>query len=100
MGDRWTPDEDALLREYYPRHGPKWEGWEMLLPRRSHSSIAGRACKIGVRMRDPSSTLVHDSLDGIEGRAASAVSALDDHTRLRLMLMFMRSSTPRPKPGA
>lgn len=31
---RWTPEEDDLLAEFYPRHGGAWSGWAKLMPDR------------------------------------------------------------------
>lgn len=39
----WTPKEIALVRRYYPEHGPNWGGWRELLPERSYESIAHAA---------------------------------------------------------
>lgn len=47
----WTEEEIAALREHYPSHGPRWEGWSELLPGRSYSSIASRASVLGAVTR-------------------------------------------------
>ena len=48
---RWTPDEDAAIREHYPEHGARWNGWARLMPDRmpTHDDVAHRAMAIGVR---------------------------------------------------
>lgn len=42
----WTKEEDALLREHFPVHGAGWDGWAVLIPRRSCKAIADRARKL------------------------------------------------------
>ena len=88
MGNEWTPEENLLLMEYYPDHGSRWEGWDRLLPRRSHRSIGARAHRIGLRSKHPFAARAHDSLVGIDERATSAVSAIGEwhQTRLRLLM--------------
>lgn len=44
---RWTPEEDAVVLEHYPRRGMKWDGWDELLPRRSRNAIRVRAHSLG-----------------------------------------------------
>lgn len=46
---RWTADEDELLRELYPEHGPSWDGWRRVLPTRSRWAVKSRAKKLGLR---------------------------------------------------
>lgn len=46
---RWTPNEDELLREHYPKHGPSWDGWRRVLPTRSRWAVMRRAKRLGVR---------------------------------------------------
>lgn len=45
----WTTGEEDALRRYYPEHGPSWDGWGKMLPRRSRNSISQHACKLGVK---------------------------------------------------
>lgn len=45
----WTPEEDVLLRQCYPWHTHRWEGWETLLPGRTRRAIQARASRIGLR---------------------------------------------------
>lgn len=46
---RWMPDEDELLRDLYPEHGPSWDGWMRVLPTRSRRAVVTRANKLGMR---------------------------------------------------
>lgn len=48
---RWTPDEDELLREHYPEHGPSWDGWRRVLPTRSRWAVQTRAKKLGIKVQ-------------------------------------------------
>lgn len=43
---RWTPEEDAMLREHFPRHGAGWGGWAEVLPGRSERAIVLRAFRL------------------------------------------------------
>lgn len=45
----WGEFEELALREFYPRHGPQWEGWDEVLPRRTRHAIMQRAAKLGLR---------------------------------------------------
>lgn len=45
----WTPDEDDILRELYPEHGPSWDGWMKVLPTRSRRAVMTRANRLGMR---------------------------------------------------
>ena len=54
MGDnrnRWTPEEDAILREHRD-HGASWEGFRELLPGRSRFAIISRRNALGIRMSE------------------------------------------------
>ena len=44
----WTEAEDRALRSHYPTHGPSWEGWAEILPRRSEKAIRVRATRLGL----------------------------------------------------
>lgn len=48
---RWTPEEDEILRTWYPSRGASWDGWAKLMPDRkpSASSIHNRAWRLGVK---------------------------------------------------
>lgn len=48
---RWTPDEDELLRELYPEHGPSWDGWRRVIPTRSRRAVQTRAKKLGIKVQ-------------------------------------------------
>lgn len=88
LSRQWTEEEDAALMAGYGKHGARWEGWKMILPGRSHSSIGARANRLGLRMSNPSASVVHDSLNGIEERAVTAVASLDEWHVTRLRLLF------------
>jgi hypothetical protein len=45
---RWSADEDAKIRELYPKHGMSWGGWAAELPGRSAQAIQRRASDIGI----------------------------------------------------
>lgn len=47
MGARWTPEEDAVVRENYPSHGGAWDGWSRLLPGRTVEAVRVHAYKLG-----------------------------------------------------
>lgn len=46
----WTPDEDEVLRVYYPTRGSLWSGWAHLMPNRSIRAIEQRASKLGIQV--------------------------------------------------
>lgn len=48
---RWTPEEDDLVRRYYPENGARWRGWRVLMPERdpTYDDISHRARALGVR---------------------------------------------------
>ena len=48
---RWTPEEDAQIREHYPEKGARWAGWARLMPERmpTFDDVAHRARALGVR---------------------------------------------------
>jgi len=48
MGILWKPEEDALLRKYYPEHGPR--GCMRFIKNRSHLGIEKRASVLYVRI--------------------------------------------------
>lgn len=86
MSARWTEDEIDVLMRHYCEHGPKWDGWGELLPERTRTSIISKACSLNLRC-DPLA-IVRDY--GMEPAISAeiAVAALDDATRLRLMLLL------------
>lgn len=47
-GRTWTQEEDALVRDYFPKYGPSWKGWIKLLPGRSMWAICARRKVLGV----------------------------------------------------
>ncbi len=51
MTRTWTNEEVDVLREHYPEHGARWDGWGRLLPGRSEASITHAAERWGVRHR-------------------------------------------------
>lgn len=48
MRRRFTPEEDELIRYHYPIEGMAWDGWAVLVPNHSTSSIASRANRLGL----------------------------------------------------
>lgn len=53
-GCLWSEAEDDALREFYPRHGAKWDGWQELLPRRTIRAVQMRAKRLGLAVpREP-----------------------------------------------
>lgn len=53
--DRWTDAQDQLLRDNYLKHGGRWDGWDALLPNRTHRAIDARARRIGLVRQRPRS---------------------------------------------
>lgn len=45
----WGEFETLALREFYPRHGSQWEGWDDVLPNRTRHAIADKAARLSVR---------------------------------------------------
>lgn len=51
----WSEAEDRALKEFYPRHGTDWVGWDEVLPERSERAIECRAYRFGLmKPRKPS----------------------------------------------
>lgn len=48
-GCLWSEVEDDALREYFPRHGAKWDGWQEVLPKRTIRAVEMRAKRLGLR---------------------------------------------------
>ena len=71
---RWTDEEDALLHEHYPEHGPRWDGWAELLPKRSRQAIQQRSARIGASCRPDSFS--KDEKKALAGAVADAASEL------------------------
>lgn len=46
----WSDAEDNAIRQFYPRHGTKWEGWAEVLPTRTKRAIGARATRLGVKV--------------------------------------------------
>ena len=88
MARSWTSEEDAIVREYYPRHGVIWDGWALLLPGRDEPSIRNHAQWIGVRYEGPSKNRGRFDSKTANERAAAAVAALGDWQATRLALLF------------
>lgn len=42
----WTAAEVQLLSWHYPEHGPDWDGWPLVLPRRSRGAVRSKASKL------------------------------------------------------
>ena len=87
MAERWTPDEDVTLREYYPRHGVIWDGWALLLPGRGEQLIRNRAQRIGVRYEGPSKNRGRFDSKTAGERAVAAVAALSEWQQTMLALL-------------
>lgn len=51
--DRWTDEQDQLLRDNYAEHGRAWDGWAVLLPNRTNRAIAARAQRMGLASKRP-----------------------------------------------
>ena len=47
---KWGSDEVDAVRRFYPTHGPDWDGWDELVPNRTHHAIQMCASRIGVRV--------------------------------------------------
>lgn len=45
----WGEFEVIALKEFYPRHGPRWHGWDEVLPSRTICSISNKANKLDLR---------------------------------------------------
>lgn len=45
---RFTEEDDANIRRYYPTKGMKWDGWATLVPNHNVQSIASRANRLGL----------------------------------------------------
>lgn len=50
---RWSREDERILRTYYQMHGSDWEGWAMLLPERSPTSIREKAKKMNLMKSGP-----------------------------------------------
>lgn len=44
----WTATETRLLSVHYTEHGPNWDGWPLVLPRRSMGALRSKAVKLGL----------------------------------------------------
>ena len=45
----WGEFETLALMEFYPRHGPQWEGWDEVLPNRTRHAITLKAAKLDLK---------------------------------------------------
>ena len=61
-GKKWTPAEDAIVRERYPDYGPSWPGWAEVLKDRTPHAIGMRASKLGVRYDGHAWTALEDRI--------------------------------------
>lgn len=50
--NRWTKEETIFVRDNYPNHGRRWDGWKML-KRHTWDAIRMRAYYMGVRRKKP-----------------------------------------------
>lgn len=66
---RWTPEEDAMLREHFPRHGAGWGGWAEVLPGRSERAIVLRAFRLCIGV-SPSVRSAHHRAAAMKREAA------------------------------
>lgn len=69
----WGEAQDNALKEFWPRHGSQWDGWDEVLPTRSTGEIAKRAAELGLVAdgekaptikRKAKTTLVPDPYEG------------------------------------
>lgn len=93
MGEPWSPEEEATLREHYPAHGREWDGWELLLPGRTRRAIAVQATRLGVRCGTRRRVRRRGSLENTNEMAATAVAALGDWEQTRLALLVATAGT-------
>lgn len=47
----WSDAERQVIRDNYPAHGPEWDGWDVILPGRTHHAIQMCASRMGVSVR-------------------------------------------------
>ena len=47
---KWGSKEVEAVRNYYPLHGPDWDGWDELIPDRTRHAIQMCASRIGVKV--------------------------------------------------
>lgn len=45
----WGEFETLALMEFYPRHGPQWDGWDDVLPNRTRHAIIQKAAKLDLK---------------------------------------------------
>lgn len=50
---RWSHEDERILRVYYQMHGADWDGWAMLLPDRSPTSICEKAKRMSLTRGGP-----------------------------------------------
>ena len=52
VGTKWTEEEKAALRRYYPLHRSSvWKGWKRHIPNRSPDAIQRKAVELGLTRR-------------------------------------------------
>ena len=67
----WSEDETAIIKAHYDEHGASWDGWEMLLPGRSRSSITKKAHRlkmeraVNAKKRGPKARKAADSREAV-----------------------------------
>lgn len=82
----WTDDEVETLVEHYHDCGPRWDGWDDVLPDRTNRAIVEKAYRLGLKCDHPMALRDYGGAPDLS--AELAVAALDDATRLRLAFMF------------
>ena len=70
VGARWTEEERQAIREHFPSHGTRWDGWSELLNDRTPEAIQRMAGLLGVYREDGT---------GGRGWTADEDQALRDH---------------------
>lgn len=51
-GERWTDNEDAVIREHYGKAGMSAKKIADLLPNRTRSMVLGRAQRLGLSVKN------------------------------------------------
>ena len=84
----WTEDELLVLRELFPEHGSRWDGWDDHLPGRTQAAIQCRAHVSGLRM-SPGASREHlaagSTVRERARRDAQQFSAMEDLVIVRAM---------------
>lgn len=69
----WGEFEEMSLKEFFPRHGPYWEGWNDVLPDRTSSAISNRAHKLGLHGPKEKHKREPDEFDTEKGSVPSPI---------------------------